>query len=70
MRLRVVDRDGTEREIKGVRRIEAAVKDGHGERLKMILLDADDTFDVIVEYPDGNREVVKEITKEGEYLGN
>jgi hypothetical protein len=69
MKVEIVNRDGSREKLKGVLRVETDVKDGHGERIRVILLDADDTFDIVIEYPEGSRETLREITQQGEQLG-
>lgn len=48
-----------------IRRIEVPVDSPDGTYMAM-LLDADDSFDMVVQYPDGEREIVWSICKERE----
>lgn len=70
MDLRTFFRDGGNDRVENVVRVEVPIVDGHGEHYKLILLDADDSFDVVLEYPEGTRETLREITQFGEQLGN
>lgn len=70
MKIRAFRSDGSHEDLKDVLRVEVGVVDGHGEKYRIMLLDAEDTFDVILVFPEGTREVLHEITQKGEYLGN
>jgi hypothetical protein len=56
--------------IKGdVVRVEVPMVSSREEQLKVILLDAEDSFDVIIEYHTGEREAVWSLVKDGEQAG-
>lgn len=45
-------------------RIETTAEAADGQQFNIILLDADDTFDIIIEYPNNERECVWSLAKE------
>jgi hypothetical protein len=47
-------------------RSEVVVEADDGQQYIVILLDADDSFDVVVHYPNGQREAVFSVTRERE----
>lgn len=49
--------------IRGPHRIEVPLVSPTEEQFKVILLDADDTFDVIIHYPTGEREALWSLVK-------
>jgi hypothetical protein len=48
-------------------RAETMVEADDGQQFQVMLLDADDTFDVVITYPNGQREVVWSLVREREH---
>ena len=63
------DKIGKNKEIKLVNftpdphRVEVPLEAADGQQYKIIILDADDSVDVVIHYPDGDREIVWSLVK-------
>jgi hypothetical protein len=49
---------------KNVARVETTIEADDGQQFKIILVDADDSFDLVVHYPDSQREIVWSLARE------
>lgn len=56
--------DALNARLTGVRRVEATFEAQDGQQFKAMLLDADDSYDMVVVGPNGDREVVWSLVKE------
>ena len=56
--------DTTPHEHNDISRVETTITSNDGQQFRMMLLDADDSFDMVVQWPDGEREIVFSLIRE------
>ena len=65
MKIEITPHDDTEGLIvDGALRVETTIETDDGQQYKVFFLDADDSFDVVVHYPNSEREIVWSVVRE------
>jgi len=58
------DAEKTAQQVLNVFRVETTSEADDGQQYMIMLLDADDSFDIVVQYPDNQREIVWSLVRE------